>query len=37
MALTFSAVQLQVDELVALFCSQKRYIGSSAELLNMNE
>lgn len=37
MALTFSAVQLQVDGFVALLFSQKRNIGSSAELLNTNE
>ena len=37
MALTFSAVQLQVDGFVALFFSQKRNIGSSAELFNTNE
>lgn len=37
MALTFSAVQLQVDEFVALFFSQKRNSGFSAELLNTNE
>lgn len=37
MSLTFSAVQLQVDEFVALFFNQKRNIGFSAEFLNTNE
>jgi len=37
MALTFSAVRLQVDEFIALIFSQRRNIGSSAELLNANE
>lgn len=37
MALTFSAVQLQVDGFIALFFCQKTNIVSSAKLLNTNE